>query len=86
MDYYPSMDENRGVANGMQHPIKVALKRAWPPMSQAKLARRLDINASTLSLYLNGKGSPPPDGFYSAVALILNCNPADLRPKEEIAA
>lgn len=85
MDYYPSMDDTKGMPDGT-HPIKVALKRAWPPMSQAKLARRLDINASTLSLYLNGKGTPPPDGFYTAVALILNCDPADLRPTEAVAA
>jgi transcriptional regulator with XRE-family HTH domain len=77
------MDDNRGVANGV-HPVKLALKRAWPPMSQAKLARRLDMNASTLGLYLNGKGTPP-EGFYAAVALILNCDPADLRPTETVA-
>jgi transcriptional regulator with XRE-family HTH domain len=67
------------------HPIKAALKRTWPPMSQAKLARRLDINTSVLSLYLNGHREPP-DGFYIAAAAILGCEPADLRPREEPAA
>ncbi len=54
-------------------------------MSQAKLARRLDINASTLSLYLNGK-SEPPDGFYIAAAAVLGCEPEELRPEESVAA
>jgi len=74
------MDDNRGV-----HPIKAVLKRTWPPMSQAKLARRLDINTSVLSLYLNGHREPP-DGFYLAVAAILGCEPAELRPAEPAAA
>jgi transcriptional regulator with XRE-family HTH domain len=74
------MDEDRGV-----HPIKEALKRAWPPMSQSKLARRMDIGVSTLNLYLSGKRTPP-EGFYIAAAAVLGCEPDELRPAEEAAA
>jgi len=80
MDYYPRMDETSGM-----HPIKLALAQRWPPMSQAQLARRLDMNASVLSRYLNGIASPP-DGFYIAAAAVLGCAPDDLRPKEPVAA
>lgn len=73
------------VDTGEVHPIKAALRRVWPPMSQSKLARRLDMNASTLSLYLSGKGEPP-DGFYTAVAELLGCDAEDLRPDQKAAA
>lgn len=63
------------------HPIKAALKRRWPPMSQAKLARDLDMNPSSLSLILSGQRIPP-DAFYDVVAEILKCTPEELKPTE----
>jgi ribosome-binding protein aMBF1 (putative translation factor) len=80
MDYYPSMVDNRGM-----HPIKVELARRWPPMSQAQLARRLDLNASVLSRYLNGIATPP-ESFYGAVGAVLGCDPSELKPSEPAAA
>lgn len=80
MDYYPSVDDNKVV-----HPIKAALLRRWPPMSQAKLARALDMNASSLSLILAGRREPP-DAFYAAAAAVLGCEPDQLRPTETAAA
>lgn len=67
------------------HPIRAALRRRWPPMSQAKLARALDMNPSVLGLYLNFKREPP-EGFYIAAADILGCSPEELRPPEPVAA
>ncbi len=80
VDYYSSVDETRGM-----HPIKMALANRWPPMSQAQLARRLDLNASVLSRYLNGHATPP-EGFYGAAAAVLGCDPLELRPSEPAAA
>jgi transcriptional regulator with XRE-family HTH domain len=74
------MDETRGV-----HPLKAILARRWPPMSQAQLARRLDMNASVLSRYLNRQATPP-EGFYQAAAAVLGCNPDELRPQDPVAA
>jgi transcriptional regulator with XRE-family HTH domain len=70
------MPEDTGV-----HPIKAALKRQWPPMSQARLARELGMNQTVLNRWLNGLGEPP-DGFYTAAAAILGCSPDDLKPAE----
>lgn len=70
---------------GMQHPIRVALRRQWPPMSQAALARKLDMNPSVLGMYLAGKRNPP-EGFYLAAAAVLGGDPDDLKPAAEVAA
>jgi transcriptional regulator with XRE-family HTH domain len=61
------------------------LRRQWPRMSQAKLARALDMNESLLGLFLNGR-RVPPEGFYIAAANVLGCEPDDLKPKESVAA
>ncbi len=74
------MDDTEGV-----HPIRAALRRRWPPMTQQKLARLLEMNPSVLGLYLNFKREPP-EGFYIATAAVLGCEPDDLRPKEPVAA
>ncbi len=74
------MHDTRGM-----HPIKVALSQRWPPMSQAQLAIKLQMNPSVLSRYLRGSGEPP-DGFYIAAAEILGCEPSDLRPRTPAAA
>lgn len=66
------------------HPIRAVLQRRWPPMSQTKLARELDMNPSVLGLYLNFKRTPP-DGFYVAAAAVLGCDPDELRPQEAVA-
>lgn len=79
------MDDTRGTGNEVLHPIKAALQRRWPPMSQTKLARALDMNPSVLGLYLNGRRTPP-EGFYIAAALVLECDPAELKPAETVAA
>jgi len=54
-------------------------------MSQAKLARALDMNPAVLGRYLNGKHTPP-EGFYIAAAAILGCSPDELKPNEPVAA
>jgi Helix-turn-helix domain len=79
MDYDTSMSETKGV-----HPIRAALARHWPPMTQAALARRLEMNPSVLGLYLNGK-RVPPEGFYIAAAAVLGCDPDELIPREVVA-
>jgi transcriptional regulator with XRE-family HTH domain len=71
--------------NSTVHPIKAALRKRWPPMSQAKLARSLDLNPSSLTLILSGQRTPP-EGFYIAAAGILGCEPDDLKPREVAAA
>jgi len=73
------MSETRGM-----HPLRVVLQRQWPPMSQAKLARALEMNPAVLGLYLNGKRTPP-EGFYIAAAAVLGCEPDDLKPRELVA-
>lgn len=78
--YYRYMSDTSRV-----HPIKEALRRRWPPMSQSKLARALDMDVSSLSHYLTGRRTPP-EGFYIAVAQVLECEPDELRPVEEVAA
>ena len=74
------MSETRGM-----HPLRAVLRRQWPPMSQAKLARALEMNPAVLGMYLNGKRTPP-EGFYIAAAAILGCDPDDLKPEEAEAA
>jgi transcriptional regulator with XRE-family HTH domain len=64
------------------HPIKVILRNRFPRMSQAQLARRLDMNEAVLSRYLTGK-STPPDGFYTAVARELEVTVSKVRPAAE---
>lgn len=55
------------------HPIRLALSRVWPRMSVAALARELKISEATLRHYLViPPRRVPPDGFYGAVAVILN--------------
>ena len=54
-------------------------------MSQAKLARRLDINASTLTRYLNGH-EKVPEGFWRAAAEVLGVDESEIRPPVEGAA
>jgi transcriptional regulator with XRE-family HTH domain len=71
--------------NDEVHPIRAVLQRRWPPMSQAKLARELDVNPSVLSLYLKFKRTPP-DGFYAAAAAVLGCDPDELRPEKPVPA
>lgn len=71
--------------NEAVHPIKATLQRRWPPMSQAKLARALDMNPSVLGLYLSGR-RVPPEGFYIAAAAVLGCEPDELKPQETVAA
>lgn len=71
--------------NSTVHPIKKALRNRWPPISQAKLARALDLNPSSLTLILSGQRTPP-EGFYIAVAEILQCTPEELKPTETAAA
>ena len=80
MDYYPTVDDNRAV-----HPIKAALKRQWPPMSQARLARLLDVNPSSMTRILSGQ-QVPTEGFYIAAAAVLGCAPDDLKPDRELVA
>jgi hypothetical protein len=80
MDYGTCMHDNASV-----HPIKAALQRRWPPMSQAKLARALDMNPSVLGRYLNGQGTPP-EGFYIAVAAVLGVDIETITPQEGVAA
>ena len=74
------MSETRGM-----HPLRVVLQRQWPPMSQAKLARALDMNPAVLGRYLNGKHTTA-EGFYIAAAAILGCSPDELKPNEPVAA
>jgi hypothetical protein len=80
MDYSPSVDDN-----GRVHPIRAALQRRWPPMTQTKLAQELDMNPSVLGLYLNFKRTPP-EGFYIAAARVLECDPGELKPQQPVAA
>lgn len=62
------------------HPIKTILRNRFPRISQAQLARRLDMNEAVLSRYLTFKADPP-DGFYDAAAAVLGVPAADLRPE-----
>lgn len=80
MDYHSNMHDTSVV-----HPIRTALQQRWPPMSQAKLARALEMNEGVLGLYLNFKRTPP-EGFYLAAAAVLGCDADDIRPKEASAA
>jgi transcriptional regulator with XRE-family HTH domain len=54
-------------------------------MSQAKLARRLDMNASQLNKYISGERQPP-DQFWKAAADILGVDVSEIRPTKEAAA
>jgi hypothetical protein len=83
MDYYSCMHDTRAVSP--EHPIKAALKRRWPPMTQTRLAQELRMNPSVLGLYLKGTRIPP-EGFYTAAAAILGCDPDELKPTEGVAA
>jgi hypothetical protein len=78
-----------GSGSAPEHPIKAALKQQWPPMTQAKLARELDISEGTLGHYLRqplGRNRRPPAGFYTACGRILNKDPDALRPPDDPAA
>jgi transcriptional regulator with XRE-family HTH domain len=68
-----------------EHPLRVVLRNQWPKMTQAKLARRLDINASTLTRYLNGQ-EKVPERFWAAAAEVLGVEESEIRPTEEGAA
>jgi hypothetical protein len=55
-------------------------------MTQAKLARELDISEGTLGHYLRqplGRNRRPPAGFYTACGRILNEDPDALRPPDD---
>jgi transcriptional regulator with XRE-family HTH domain len=67
------------------HPLQVAIRRQWPQMSQAKLARRLDINESTLSRYVRGR-EKVPEGFWRAAAEVLGVDEREIRPTAETVA
>jgi transcriptional regulator with XRE-family HTH domain len=71
--------------NAVEHPLKAALRRRWPPMSQAKFARLLDLNTSQLSKYLSGERQPP-EGFWKAAAEVLGVDEGEIRPPAEGAA
>jgi len=62
-----------------EHPLKLVLRNQWPRMSQAKLARRLDMNASQLNKYISGERQPP-DQFWKAAADILGVDVSEIRP------
>ena len=66
-------------------PIRAALARQWPPMSQVKLANELGMSQSVLSAYVNGR-RVPPEGFILAAARVLGCDPDELRSGETVAA
>jgi DNA-binding transcriptional regulator YiaG len=67
------------------HPLKRHLRERWPPMSQAKLARLLNMNAAVLNHYLSGR-RVPPNGFYAAAATELGVDEQSIRPQESAAA
>lgn len=62
-----------------EHPLKVALRNQWPRMSQAKLARLLDMNASQLNKYLSGERQPP-EQFWKAAAQVMGVDESEIRP------
>jgi len=65
-----------------EHPLKVALRNHWPRMSQSKLARLLDMNATQLNKYLSGERQPP-DGFWAAAARVLGVDETEIRPPKD---
>jgi len=82
---YARVDYSACMQNGVEHPLRVALRQQWPKMTQAKLARRLDMNASTLTRYLNGQ-EKAPDRFWKAAAEVLGVDESEIRPPAEGAA
>lgn len=65
--------------------LKRKLREHWPPITQSRLARRLDIPESTMSRILSGQQKPPAD-FYVNVSALLGCDVSEIEPAEGVAA
>jgi hypothetical protein len=62
-----------------EHPLRIVIRRQWPKMTQAMLARRMDINEAQMSRYLTGRREPPAH-FWKAAAEILGVDENEIRP------
>lgn len=74
--------------NEMQQPgarLRARLTANWPPITQAQLARRLDIKESIFSRYMTGDRKVPAD-LWARCAAVLGCHVSEIAPEEEVAA
>lgn len=66
--------------------IRQRCRDHWPPITQARLARRLDLDATALSRMLSGERRVP-EWLFQRIAEIFGCDVADLMsPRDGVAA
>lgn len=65
--------------------IKRKCGENWPPITQARLARRLDIDSTAFNRILAGTRKAP-DGMYERIAEILGCPLDEIMSSPEAAA